>query len=399
MRVCVMTSVYALSETDRHAAFLVESIDHLVRQGHQVEVFAPSYEGCPSHTVRGVPVHRFRYFPRRWENLTHGQGAPNRIRNPLYLVVAFFYILFGALAAIRFFRNNRFDLVHVNWPFPHGIWGYLVWKLYRIPMVLTFHGAELLLCRKFPFVKPFIRHAAKHARELICNSSYTASELARYTDKSIEIIPFGCTVTPRLSEKNLDKPIKDILFVGRLIARKGVDVLLRALPEIHEQLPVRLHIVGDGNLKEEWMELAEQLGLGPAVRFHGFVSNAELERLYAEADVFVLPAIVDDRGDTEGLGVVLVEALSFGTPVVASRVGGIPDVIIDQCTGLLVPPGNEQALAGAVVRLCRDRALATQVTRRGLAHAQDYFDWGRITRLTEAVYQRALTPTQGLAAC
>jgi glycosyltransferase involved in cell wall biosynthesis len=386
-----MTSVYALSETDRHASFLVESIDHLVRQGHQVEVFAPSYEGCPSHRVRGVPVHRFRYFLRRWENLTHGQGAPNRIRNPIYLIIAFFYIFFGAIAAMRFCRANRFDVVHVNWPFPHGIWGYLVWKLYKIPMVLTFHGAELLLCRKFGFVRPFIRHAAKHAKELICNSGYTAKELAQYTDKPISIIPFGCTVESQLSVKNPSKPVKDVLFVGRLIARKGVDVLIRAVPRIASQLPICVHIVGEGNMKEEWMRLAKRVDPEGRIVFHGFVSNEELAQLYADADVFVLPAIVDDRGDTEGLGVVLVEALSFGTPVVASNVGGISDVIIDNQTGLLVSAADEVVLSEAVLRVLQDKELAHRLTNQGLAHAQDYFDWHRITAMIQAAYERALT--------
>jgi glycosyltransferase involved in cell wall biosynthesis len=390
MKICVMTSVYALSETDRNGSFLVESIDHLRQMGHEVQVFAPSYEGCRSHHVRDIPVYRFRYFSRRWENLTHGQGAPNRIRNPFYLFVAFFYVLCGAVAALRFFRRHRFDVVHVNWPFPHGIWGYLVGEIYNVPMVLTFHGAELLLSNKFFFVPPFIKHAVKHAKGLICNSSYTAKELQKYTTRPISIIPFGCTVAPKASVKDSKKNVKDVLFAGRLIARKGVDTLLRAVPLIDEQVPIRLHIVGIGNMEEEWKRLAADLDKNNRIKFHGLVSNEQLEQLYALADVFVLPAIVDDRGDTEGLGVVLVEALSFGTPVVASNVGGIPDVIIHNKTGLLVPPKDVRALSEAVVNVLRDKSLARKLTDEGLSHAESYFDWKRITSLVDEAYRSAV---------
>ena len=395
MKICVITSVYALSETDRNGSFLVESIDYLRQIGHEVQVFAPSYEGCPSHQVRGIPVCRFRYFFRRWENLTHGQGAPNRIRNPFYLFIAFFYIILGAVAALRFCRKQQFDVIHVNWPFPHAIWGYLVWKMYRVPMVLTFHGAELLLSKKFFFVPPFIRHAAKHAKGLICNSSYTAKELQKYTDRPISIIPFGCTVVPKHSAKDSKKAVKDILFAGRLIARKGVSTLLRAVQSIDRQVPICLHIVGTGNMEEEWKRLAGELDKENRIIFHGLVSNELLEHLYSKADVFVLPAIVDDRGDTEGLGVVLVEALSFGTPVVASNVGGIPDVIIHNKTGLLVPQKDVNALSAAVVSVLRDESLAQKLTKEGLAHAESYFDWRRITALLDESYRKAVAPLIG----
>ncbi len=101
MKICLFSSVYALSEDDKHAAFLVESNRHLLEQGHEVHVLAPSFEGLKSHVIKGVKVHRFRYFFAKWEHLTHGEGAPNRVQNIFYLMIAAFYILFGTIAAIR----------------------------------------------------------------------------------------------------------------------------------------------------------------------------------------------------------------------------------------------------------------------------------------------------------
>jgi glycosyltransferase involved in cell wall biosynthesis len=145
-------------------------------------------------------------------------------------------------------------------------------------------------------------------------------------------------------------------------------------------------VVGHGNMTEQWKRLAGELGLGETVTFHGAVSQEALARHYAVADAFVLPAIVDERGDTERLGVVLVEALTFKTPVVASDLGGIGDVIQRERTGLLVPEKNPAALARAITRVLRDRELAESLAEGGLRHARGYFDWGQITRRLLGIY-------------
>ena len=149
MKICLMTSTYKLSDQDRSVPWLVENVRHLVANGVEVHVFAPSYEGLQSQVLDGIPVYRFRYFFKRWENLTHKQGAPNRLRNPLYLLVVPFYILAGLLHAVWFCRHNTFDLIHVHWPFPHGIWGFVAGRLSHTPMILTFHGSELLLSKQY----------------------------------------------------------------------------------------------------------------------------------------------------------------------------------------------------------------------------------------------------------
>jgi len=127
------------------------------------------------------------------------------------------------------------------------------------------------------------------------------------------------------------------------------------------------------------------------VSFHGVVSNEQLEQLYRDADVFVLPSIVDARGDTEGLGIVLVEALAFRTPVVACDVGGIADVIRHGETGLLVAEKDADALAAAVLQLLDNPELAQRLVNAGMAHAQSYFDWERIIDSLSQVYRSAIS--------
>ncbi|GAA3915318.1 glycosyltransferase family 4 protein [Litoribacillus peritrichatus] len=390
MKLCLFTSVYAMSDIDKHAAFLVESNKHLMSRGHEIHVLAPSYEGLKSHTVRGVKVHRFRYFFKRWEHLTHTEGAPNRVGNPFYLFVAVFYVLAGLIAAIRLCRKEKFDLVHVHWPFPHGVWGVAVKWLTGTPIAFVFHGAELLLAKRFFFVEPCLKFFIRRASALMCNSNFTAGQLRKITDKPIDIIPYGCSVNAR---DDIEKPKnikKKLLFVGRIIERKGLPFLLQAIPLVNEKVEVHLDIVGLGKAKEECERLAQALNIEDQVTFHGFVEDDELEQMYADADVFVLPSVVDNKGDTEGLGVVLVEALSFKTPVVASDVGGISDVIINEKTGLLVEERSAESLASAIVKILTDETLAATVVDQGLKHAQHYFSWQRIVEKVDSVSQRVI---------
>lgn len=123
------------------------------------------------------------------------------------------------------------------------------------------------------------------------------------------------------------------------------------------------------------------------VRFHGQISSAELQSHYARADIFVLPAVIDSKGDTEGLGVVLIEALTFQKPVVASAVGGITDIIHHEKTGLAVPPADSQALARAIARLLDEPELARTLAHQGYLHIQQNYSWQAIINRLIQLYQ------------
>jgi glycosyltransferase involved in cell wall biosynthesis len=151
-----------------------------------------------------------------------------------------------------------------------------------------------------------------------------------------------------------------------------------------------LRITGDGDQRCRLEALTAELGLGSVVRFYGFVENATLDRLYLGCDVYVNPSIVDDRGDTEGLGVGPIEAFAHGKPVVASNVGGIPDVVKHRLTGLLVPEKSPERLADAILELIERPDYALELARNGLEFSRERFDWGRITDSIEAVYREAI---------
>jgi glycosyltransferase involved in cell wall biosynthesis len=131
-------------------------------------------------------------------------------------------------------------------------------------------------------------------------------------------------------------------------------------------------------------------GVSEHVRMLGSVSAEELAREYAECDLFVLPAVVDSRGDTEGLGVVLLEAMAYERPVIASRAGGIVDIVTDGVTGWLVDPGDAEVLAEKILSVASDPEEARRVAARGREEAAKRFSWERILSLTDQVYATAL---------
>jgi glycosyltransferase involved in cell wall biosynthesis len=164
-----------------------------------------------------------------------------------------------------------------------------------------------------------------------------------------------------------------------LVERKGIKNLVQAMPRILTTMPkVMLVVVGDGPERDRLKEEVRRLGLSGNVIFAGKVAENKLLRLYEISDVFVLPAIVDSDGNTEGLGVVLLEAMSTQKPVVASRVGGIPEVVVHKQTGILVEPGNPDELARAITYLLKNDQTSVKMGRKGRQRAEQIFDWNLI---------------------
>lgn len=386
MRILHIVTAFPRTPDDVITPWLVELLQRLRAAGHEVEVFTSAYKGAGDQVVAGIPVHRFRYFFRRWENLTHEETAPDRMRRSLlYRVLPLFFVAAGMVAIWRHCRRNRYDVIHVHWPLPLALLGWAAQRARHAPLVSTFYGVELRWVKgSLRALKWLVRWAARRSDRVVAISSYTAAELRELIDVPIEVIPYTtslpCPAPP--ASALVDGP-PEVLFVGRLVERKGVVHLIEAL----RLVPGRLVVVGDGPERPRLEELARRLGMADRVDFRGKVSASELQAAYARARAFVLPAVLDARGDTEGLGVVLLEAMNHATPVVASRVGGIPDIVEDGVSGLLVPPGDAAALAAALQRVLESPDLARRLGEAGRRRLHERFSWEAITARWEAVYR------------
>jgi len=401
VKVLYLVTAYPRHPGDVITPWMVETIRRLGERGVTVEVLAPSYRGLETQVVEGVRVHRFRYAPRRLETLTHDQTAPDRIRErPLFLGLVPSYVAAGSLAAARLARSGEFDLLHAFWPLPHGLLGLAAKRASGVPLVCTFFGVELTWMESdLPFLGPVLRRIVRGSDGVTVISSYTGERLRKLVPGADPaIIPFGATVEPReIAPARARRPGApfELLFVGRLVERKGVHVLLEALARVEPERRVLLRVVGDGPEREPLERRAAELGVGDRVVFEGFVSRGELEARFAGCDAFVLPAVVDAKGDTEGLGVVLLEAMSYGKPVIASAAGGIVDIVRDRRNGFLVPPGDADALAEAVRRLAGDAARAAEMGAAGREDVEAGFSWPVIVDRLATLYGRVARSRAG----
>ena len=425
MKVLVIGSVYPRFQEDAEVPWLRTSIAHLKKAGVEIQVLAPAYKGLKSHDIDGTHVNRFRYAPASWEILTHEEGAPSKMASKPWLqLLAIPYIINGFFQCIRICRKWRPDVIHAHWPFPHAYIALGAAKLFKIPLVLNFHGAELLLIRKKKWVKPLLKFAIGQAQAIFANSSFTAGKIKALRNVHVEWSPYGTTLEDNKDESGVilsetkdpvtivPHPVNGkfkILFVGRHIERKGICYLIEAAKHLPRD-KFEIRIVGVGDLTEQLKQQAEAMQsviLNPGTEsginssegssqgnqpanssFTGKLSPENLANEYKTANVFTLPAIVDHKGDTEGLGVVLIEAMESGLPIVASNVGGIPDVVVDGESGILVPEKDPVALADAFKRLEADPTLIQKLLAGARKRIEECFTWDGIIERQIEVYKR-----------
>jgi glycosyltransferase involved in cell wall biosynthesis len=260
-------------------------------------------------------------------------------------------------------------------------------------MVTSWYGVELRWVKgSLPWLRRFVVWALSVSDQVVAISSYTAREIAELSPVSVRVIPY--TVGFGDIEDGVPRVVpRDayvILFVGRLVERKGVRYLIDAVQRLSPARRAKLVIIGDGPERQRLEEQIRGGRLEDRVELRGRVTAGELRQAYAGASVFVLPSIVDARGDTEGLGVVLLEAMSYGVPVIGSNLGGITDIVTDGETGLLVPPADPVALAAALERLAGDSRLARRLGEAGHRHVRERFSWAAILAQWQACYAAAL---------
>jgi glycosyltransferase involved in cell wall biosynthesis len=396
MKVLFIVTAYPRHEGDVITPWMGETIDRLRKTGVDVEVLAPSYKGSSTQIVGGVKVHRFRYAPAELETLTHDVPAMDRIKkSPMMASLLPGYIAAGSAAAARVAREGDFDVVHAFWPIPHGLFGLAARSASRAALVSTFFSSELNW--QGPSKKifgPMLQRIVSNSDAVTVISTFTGERLRQFVPGAKDvIIPFGAaagddfgnTAAPE-STRSASDPF-NLLFVGRLVRRKGVDVLLNALVHLRDDSRIHVHVVGEGPERKPLMAEATRLGVDDLVTFEGGVSSERIKEYFTSCDALVLPAIVTETGETEGLGVVLLEAMGYHKPVIASSAGGITDIVIDGETGLLSPPGDAVALARTISIAMDDPERMRRLAEQGFIHAKSEFGWDTIvSRLTETYH-------------
>ena len=390
IKIGVITSAYPDYGDDPHGIFVHRLMREIVKKGNEVHVLAPFTGGETEYTLEGVHVEKFHYFyPRRLERLSGRAGMIDNVKEGfLVKLQVLTFLFFNVFWSLRKLKNT--DVIHVQWPIPNGMGALFLKKLYGIPYINTIHGEEVHLSQRYHMIF-VLRWLVNNSSKTVTNSRATKKFCldAGLDESKIEVIPFGVDTDFFMPlDVYKDENIFQILSVGYLIERKGFEYLIRAMPHVlKEHDNVRLKIIGSGPLESKLKELIYELGLGDEVKIVRNVSDEELLMAYNSADLFVLPSVVDSQGNTEGLGVVLLEAMACGLPVIGSDVGGIPDIITNNKTGILIEEKDVPGISEAIKKLIEDEELRTILSKNGYYSVKHNFNWETLAKRYIEVFE------------
>lgn len=372
-KLLITASTFPRYEGDTEPRFILDYAQAMTKY-FDVTVLVPAAIGAKTQETMGnVKVIRYHYFPiHRWETLCYPGAIVPRIKEKkirIFLVPFLFIGLYFKLLKIL----PEYDLVHAHWLIPQGI----VQSFFKKPYIVTGHGGDVVSLNQGIVRKLKIR-CLKKAEHVTVVSEYLKNKVQELVPElEPSVISMGVD-TGKFGKQYYvpdyfgqgDKKV--VLFVGRLAEKKGVTYLIEAM----KQIDAMLVIVGDGPLRQSLEEQAMQLERGK-VRFLGGKTHDELKTIYASADIFVAPSITAKDGDQEGLGLVILEAMASGLPVVASHSGGISQLIKDGVNGLMCDEKCVWQLADNISSLLDDCGLAQKIIQ-GAKKVVEKYDYVNI---------------------
>ena len=350
-RLLITGSTFPRYKGDTEPRFILDLARYL-NEYAEVTVLVPAAPGAADRELlEGVSVIRYHYFPiHSLETLCYPGAIVPRIREKkvrALLVPWLFIALYRNLIKMR----GDYDIVHANWLIPQGI----VQSFVKKPYIVTGHGGDVTSLNK-GILKKLKKKCLKNAYGVTAVSEPLMQVLNEiHENPNQAVIPMGCDTKIFGREFRKENYFnqngrKVILFVGRLAEKKGVCYAIEAMRYVDNAMLV---IVGDGPLRNELTAQAEALHKekGKKIVFMGAKTHEELKEIYASADIFVMPSITAKDGDKEGFGLVMLEAFASGLPIVASRSGGIVDLVKDGVNGYLVPEKDSVGLADRIGRV------------------------------------------------
>ncbi|KMP12238.1 hypothetical protein UZ36_01355 [Candidatus Nitromaritima sp. SCGC AAA799-C22] len=400
-RVLVLATTFPRWRGDREPAFVFELCRQLADKV-SLWVLVPHAPSAKAYEeIDGVRIVRFPYFfPRPLQTLCYEGGILPKLKSswlarlqlPFFLTAQCFFLWKTA-------RRHKIDFIHCHWIVPQGFFAALYNFFTGVPFMLTAHGGDVFSLQNNPFISRLKKFTVQRSQICTANSEATRKAVSGICNRSrIRTIPMGVDTqlfhpgrsNPALRD-DLGQPDLFLLGVGRFAEKKGFPYLIRALPNILEQHPkTKLALIGFGPQEDELKQLAREMGVADSVLFPGSRTGGELAEYFATADIFIGPSIVTESGDTEGLGVVFLEAMASGTAVIASNVGGIRDIVEDGVTGLLVPQKDPTAIAVKVISLAGNPELKAKLAGNGHRKVEEYFSWPTVGKAFLETYREIL---------
>lgn len=296
--------------------------------------------------------------------------------------------IFLFFLAKKIIKKESIKYIQVSHALPVGTVALMIKKYLGLPYLVYTHGMDILLPQSSKRKTRLIKSIFNNADRVIANSRFTKDELLKLgvDDEKITIVhPCANSVPKKIDLKKQEEIVnkyhlqdKKILFtVGRLVARKGHDLVIKSLRKVIERFPNVVYLVsGDGPNKQNLINLTDAMNLSDKVIFLGEISDDDLQIFYRLCNIFIMPAReIKEKGDVEGFGLVFLEASLFAKPVIGGKSGGQPDAIEDGYSGLLVNPNDEYEIANAIIKLLESPELAEKLGQQGRQRVLEKFRW------------------------
>lgn len=375
-KLLVTGSTFPRWANDTEPRFILDYAKAMTKY-YDVTVLVPGAVGAKEEEeLEGVHVIRYHYFPiHKFETLCYPGAIVPRIKQKKVRILLVPFLLLSLHHQLKK-RSKEFDVVHAHWLIPQGI---MQMSVKDTPYIVTGHGGDVTSLNK-GILKSMKLKCLERAKAITVVSDALQDYVKQlYPNQKTSIIPMGCDVSRFSSEHRKENFFgqgdrKVVLFVGRLAEKKGVTYLIDAMKKVDNAVLV---IVGKGDLEPGLRQQAE--ALGDKVVFAGPKTHDELPEIYASADVFVAPSVTAADGDKEGFGLVILEAMASGVPVVASRSGGIVDIVKDEENGLLCDEKDVEKLSVNISRVLEDEALSAKL-KTAAGHTVEQYSYDNISR-------------------
>ncbi len=333
--------------------------EHLAKRGHEIHVITSHDKGLPNFDKEnGFYIHRLAW---------------PKIR--IIGVLSFWLQIFLKI------RTIKPDIVQAQ-AINMGIPAYITKKILKIPYIIWGRGDDVY--RPGRFIRITTKPILQNANAVLALTEDMRRKLAKGTDHEIFVVPNGINLN-LFAERSLtivkENGVKKILFVGRLSPVKGVQYLIRAMERVLKEIPeAKLILVGEGKEREMLESLSIQLDINKSVQFVGIVNHEKVHTFMQQADVFVLPSL------SEGFPNVLLEAMACGLPVIATRVGGIPDIIMEEENGYLIDEKRPDEISEKLLFLSRNKPITWKISKNNKEKVKKY-NWDNIVSNLEEIYR------------
>ncbi len=361
--VLVIASTFPASDSDSVPAFVKDQINamKMTDESLHFSVLAPhdSRSNTKNFTKHNAyDEYRFHYaWPRATEKLAGKGIMPTLYANPLYLFLIPSLFICEGISTYKIVRKIKPELIYAHWFTPQAVIARVVGSLTKTPFVFTTHASDVAVWHKIPLIgTPVVRWCTREAKAFTAVSQRSMDKLASFFTKDewtelkkrSKIIPMGVTIPTEqaytLTHSN------NILFIGRLAEKKGVQYLLPAFKQLVKEKPnTTLTIAGDGPWLSRLRQQAHELNLtSEQIVFAGYATGDAKQQLISSHTVYVIPSIIADNGDAEGLPVTLMEGLAAGKICIATNESGADNILTNGKDGLLVPQRNSKELTNAL---------------------------------------------------